>query len=77
MAADVRVLPLMFKFIEFAIICVLLATPLAVAQEIQNDPNLPADQLVPEDSPLTPGSDEIGMVGDVESQKVIPFRIAT
>jgi type IV pilus assembly protein PilQ len=47
----------------------MLATPMAAAQEIQDDPNRPADQLAPDDASLTPGADEVDMVGDVEAQR--------
>ena len=45
MTADVRALPLMSKIVVFAVAGMVLVTMFARAQEIQDDPNLPADQL--------------------------------
>ena len=62
MTAEVRALPLMDKIVQLVIVCVMLATPMAAAQEIQDDPNRPADQLVPVDSSMTPAADELETV---------------
>ena len=69
MTTDQRARPLMYKFVQLILFCMMLATPMAAAQEIQDDPNRPADQLAPDDASLTPGADEVDMVGDVEAQR--------
>mgnify|MGYP001208639268 CR=1 FL=1 len=66
MTADVRALPLMSKIVVFAVAGMVLVTMFARAQEIQDDPNLPADQLEATDATIQPPADEIGMADESE-----------
>ncbi|MDG2423785.1 MAG: hypothetical protein P8M22_07390 [Phycisphaerales bacterium] len=59
----------MSKIVLFAVAGMVLVTMFARAQEIQDDPNRPADQLQPPDATLVPPADEIDMVGDAEAAR--------
>ncbi|MCH2132435.1 MAG: hypothetical protein MK116_01670 [Phycisphaerales bacterium] len=64
MTAEVRALPLMLKKMFIGFLCIALLSSVAGTQEVQDDPNRPADQLVPGDAEIQPPADEIDMAGD-------------
>ena len=61
MSADIRLLSSKMSRFLLIVLFVSLGSVVstAVAQEIQDDPNRPADQLNPSDAQIEPGEDEI------------------
>ncbi|MEE2907098.1 MAG: hypothetical protein VX527_04615 [Planctomycetota bacterium] len=59
----------MSKIVVLAAAGMVLVTMFARAQEIQDDPNRPADQLEAPDATIVPPADEIDMVGDAEAAR--------
>ena len=71
MSADIRLLSSKMSRFLLIVLFVSLGSVVstAVAQEIQDDPNRPADQLNPSDAQIEPGEDEIGLEGDARARR--------
>ena len=71
MSAENRLLSSMMSKIPYVVLSLSLLSslPSVFAQEIQDDPNRPAEQLSPSDARMEPGADEISMQGDMQAQR--------